>query len=335
MHVEDCRSTAHQGVKHGLSVLQSSHYWVSTLQTQTRFWDAGKSFEDRAAELKADLDFICDELAKLEGEISVLKHTLYEHQALAHDRRNFILTLLAAVFLPLSFASTFFGMNMDTMTSPSSTGFSNWTAAWINESPAEVQNSTRALASTIGTSGTLTYSWKTYIVTTVCLLLTLPLSLMSRGILRAAYRNTAYYATYWRAFTILPGLANVTVCILGEFFPYGLFSFFICYGFLLLYLIFRLWRAWKSRQRLVFWQSLTILMIISFGLDFVTGWFPMIVLPWLWLALSWVLPWLKRRKRAKAQGQDATTSELEMTPMSSSNAQETADMANSDEMRPS
>ena len=76
-------------------------------------------------------------------------------------------------------------------------------------------------------------------------------------------------------------------------------------------------------------------MIISFGLDFVTGWFPMIVLPWLWLALSWVLPWLKRRKRAKAQGQDATTSELEMTPMSSSNAQETADMANSDEMRPS
>ena len=335
MHIEDCRSTAHQGVKHGLSVLHSIHGWISTQQKQTRFWDAGKSFEDRAAELKTDLDFICDELAKLEGEISVLKHTLYEHQALAHDRRDFILTLLAAVFLPLSFASTFFGMNMNTMTSPSPTGFSNWTATWIDESPAEMQNSTRALASTIGTSGTLTYNWTTYIVTAVCLVLTLPLSLTLGSILRTAYRNTAYYATYWRAFAIFPGLAFILFSIFGVLLPYGFIPYFICNGFLLLYLLFRLRWVWKSRQRVVFWQSLTILTGLCLGLDFLTGAFPMMVLPWLWFALAWVLPWLKRKKQAKARGQDATTIELEMTSMSTSNAQETTNMADSDEQRPS
>ena len=334
MHIEDCRSTAHQGVKHGLSVLHSIHGWISTQQTQTRFWDAGKSFEDRASELKADLDFICDELAKLKGEISVLKHTLYEHQALAHDRRNFILTLLAAVFLPLSFASTFFGMNMNTMTSPSPTVFSSWTAAWINESPAEVQNSTRALASTIGTSGPLTYNWTTYIVTAVCLVLTLPLSLTFGSILRTAYRSTAYYATYWRAFTILPGLAFMSFSIFGDFL--SSIPYFICNGLLLQYLLFRLWRAWKSRQRIVFWQSLTIFTSLCLGLDFtVTGVFPMMVFPWLSFALAWFLPWLKRKKQAKAREQDATTIELEMTPTSTSNAQETTDTADSHESRPS
>ena len=296
VHMEDCRSTAHQGIEHGLSVLNSVSEWIGTQQTQKRLWDAGKPFEDRAAELKGDLNFIRDELAKMEGEIAKLKYTLYEHQALTHDHRNFILTLLAAVFLPLSFASTFFGMNMNTMTSSGPKRFSNWTASWINDSPADIQNSTRALASTISSSGTLTYSWTTYITTAICLVLTLPLSLTIGSILRTAYRSTAYYATYWRGFAVLPSLVFIFCSIFGShlFLPVWILHF-SCNGLLVIYLCSMVYRALRSQQSRRFWISLSLITILFAVLDVFTA-FPMMLFPWLYFAFTWFWLWYKRRK---------------------------------------
>lgn len=328
VHMEDCRSSAHHGIEHGLLVLNTVLEWVGTQQEPTRLWDAGRSFEDRAIELQADLAFFCERLTKMKNDIADLKHTLYEHQALTHDRRNFILTLLAAVFLPLSFASTFFGMNMNTMTSSGPTGFSNWTTAWILDSPTDVQNSTRALASTIGSSGTLTYNWKTYIITAVCLVLTLPLSLTTGSILRTVYRATAYYATYWRAFAILPTLVLVLGSVFGTYFgAFGYIFALICNAIVLSYLCFKTYRSWKSRQRRGFWITSTLLTFSCFSISFTFA--PAVMLiPWLYFAAIWLWPWWKRwRQEKKARKQNENANELEMTPIPTSTADQIESVA--------
>lgn len=324
--MEDYRTATHQGIEHGLLVLNTVLEWVGTQQTPVRLWDAGRSFEDRAVELQADLEFICDGLTKMKDGIADLKHTLYEHQALAHDRRNFILTLLAAVFLPLSFASTFFGMNMNTMTSSGPTGFSNWTTAWILDSPADMQNSTRALASTIGSSGTLTYSWRKYIITAACLVLTLPLSLTIGSILRTAYRGTAYYATYWRAFAVIPTLGLIFGSVFGTYFETpGASLSLCCSAIVLLYLCFKIYRSWKSRQRRAFWTFSTSICVGSFAISFTQ---PLVMLvPWLYFAFVWLWPIWKRRKQEKAQERNENSNELEMTPIPTSPADQIESVA--------
>jgi CorA-like Mg2+ transporter protein len=139
-------------------------------------WDAGESFQDRFETLQGDLRYFRDQFTRIAAEIKELQQTIHEHLHLTQNRRNFILTVLAAVYLPLSFATSFFGMNISTAAPPSPQGFFNWTASWIENLPVDTQNSTKALVSTIGSSGTLNHSWKTFAITAAFLLVTLPIS---------------------------------------------------------------------------------------------------------------------------------------------------------------
>lgn len=136
---------------------------------------------------------------------------------MTHDCRNFILTIITAVYLVLLFAATLFGMNINTTTSASRQGFSNWTASQIKRSHADIQNSTKALVSTISSSGSWSYSWKTFIITAACLLISMPLLLTIRDLFRLAYRVTTYYVIYWRVFAIFPSVAFYFFSIFESF----------------------------------------------------------------------------------------------------------------------
>jgi hypothetical protein len=171
-------------------------------------WDAGESFQDRLETLQGDLRYFRDQFTRIAAEIKELQQTIHEHLHLTQNRRNFILTVLAAVYLPLSFATSFFGMNISTATPPSPQGFFNWTASWIEYLPVDTQNSTKALVSTIGSSEALNHSRKTFAITAACLLVTLPLSLTIGTISRLAFRGTTYVATtYWHGLAVFPSLA--------------------------------------------------------------------------------------------------------------------------------
>ena len=210
---------------------------------------------------------------------------------------------------------------MNTTTPSGPEGFSNWTDSWINNSPADIQNSTRALASTIGKSGTLTYEWTTYIITAICLVLTLPLSLTIGSILRTVYRSTAYYATYWRAFIVLPSLAFI--------------FWIICNGLLFLYLVLRVFRAWKNQRRRLFWIVLLIFTTLSGFADWAVDKVPIMLFPWLSFALIWLRPYWMRWKQEKARKQDATTEEVELTPILASTANQTVNVINTDSIHSS
>lgn len=271
--------------------------------TQT-LWCAGESFQSRFASLQSDLDFFRDQFPKVGKEIKELQQTLHEHLNMTHNRRNFILTIIAAVYLPLSFAATLFGMNINNSTSTGPQGFSNWTASWIDSSPAEIQNSTKALVSTVGSSGPLTYSWKTFIITAACLLVSIPFSLTIGGILRLAYRGTTYYVTYWRVFAVFPSVAFIFLSIFGNTPPLANnWLFLACNLLLFAFMAIRAYQTWKVGN--YFYLLMVFAAIpIPLAVSFLYG-LPLMLIPWLFLGYAWLKPWWRRRKQEKARVQDA------------------------------
>lgn len=293
---------------HVLHVLDSVSKWIDNRQISQPLWSAGESFQSRLATLRGDLVFFRRQFSNLRKEVEKLQQTVHEHLDMTHNRRNFILTIIAAVYLPLSFTATFFGMNMNTRTSAGPQGFSNWTAYWIDNSPADIQNSTKALVSTVGSSAALNYSWETFIISAACLLFTLPLSLTIGGILRLAYRGTTYYATYWRIFAVFPSVAFMFFSVMGSLpilpDPFIIISSF-CNTILLLFETWKTYQAWRGKKGLHFWIATLAITAAFFAVDFFSGYFPAMLIPWLCFCYAWLRPWWKRRQRKKVQVEDA------------------------------
>lgn len=294
---------------HGLRVLDCLSKWIDTQQISQPLWCAGESFQSRLATLQSDLDFFRDQFPRVGKEIKELQQTLHEHLNMTHNRRNFILTIIAAVYLPLSFAATFFGMNINTTTSASPQGFSNWTASWIENSPADIQNSTKALVSTVGSSGPLSYSWKTFIITAACLLVSIPLSLTIGGLLRLAYRGTTYYVTYWRIFAVFPSVAFIFYSIFGNspWLPFAnAYISLTCNLFLLIFVVLRIYQAGRGNKGLNYWLVMLAFTPGPICMTFIFGIVPSMLIPWLFLCYyAWLRPWGRRRKQEKARVQDA------------------------------
>jgi CorA-like Mg2+ transporter protein len=203
-----------EGVSQSLQVLTNVVTWITKQQAAQRLWDGGQPFDARIAELRNDLKFIKMELVEAGKKIEGLQKMIREQLDLEQGRRNFILSLAAAVYLPLSFVTSLFGMNMAVTTPEGLVGFSDFTNSTLAGLSADFLNSTRALVSSIETSGSLTWNWKTFGIITGPLLLTMPLSLALGAIFRLAVRSAAYYSTYWRILPLLlPPRCFVSVCL--------------------------------------------------------------------------------------------------------------------------
>lgn len=277
VHLEDCCESAHEGVVHGLRVLDCLAKWIDTQQMTQTLWCAGESFQSRLASLQSDLDFFRDQFTKVGKEIKEVQQTLYEHLNMTHNRRNFILTIIAAVNLPLSFAATLFGMNINNTTSTGPQGFSNWTASWIDSSLAEIQNST---VSTVGSSGPLTYDWKIFFITAACLLVSIPFSLTIGGILRLAYRSTTHYVTYWRIFAVFPNVAFIFFSIFGNTPPPSIpWLYLVCNSLLFSFMAFRATRTRSLGNNYYLWIAMAIM--LSLSLTFAFKFVPLMLIPWL------------------------------------------------------
>ena len=334
MHLEDCRQSALDGVTHALEVLDTMRKWLRLQQSQNTFWDAGKSFEDRFAVVQRDLEHLAEEVAALQPQIKDLQQVLHEHTDLTHNRRNTIITIVAAIYVPLSFATSLFGMNINTSNSAGPSTLSNWTRSWIENSPVEYQNSTRALASTIATSGTLSYSWKAFGITAACLVVTLPLSLTLGTIGRQLYRSTTHYAVYWRGLAVIPSTVFVFFSVFGMLIghdldpgslyperPYRLdtpatlrsatmaevfiFGYWGCNGALLAFELVRIAQVMNNSRKFVYWAIMFAIFAVCITADML-GWiydkrsyFPAMIMPWLCFAFSWFRPWWRKRKREK------------------------------------
>ncbi|KAI9155042.1 Exoglucanase 2 [Paramyrothecium foliicola] len=179
LHQQDCLASAQTGLCHSQDVLASLQSWADHhLMTHEKDWEGGSSMQDRFKTLQMDIGYLEEQANKLIIDVREAQDLLRQHFHLSQDLRLFRLSILAAIFLPLSFATSFFGMNIEGGIREGPRGFSKWINGTLETVPADLRNQTTALLSAIGTSDGLSYSWQTFGITAACLLLTLPLSLM-------------------------------------------------------------------------------------------------------------------------------------------------------------
>lgn len=225
MHLEDSRKIASDGTKHAMNVLDNLAVWAeqnTQTRTETR---AALLHVDKMAAIREDLEFCDREIERLGSYTETDQQTLRQHFQLSQDLTLFRLTLLAAIFLPLSFTTSLFGMNMKNADEGFGTfsEFKNDTLGNItgNITDNSLRNITEALVSIISTSGNLNYDWAVFAGTAIGLTFILPLTLAVGAIMRTTVVSVVRYIKYWRALTLLIAgiilLAVMAISILGGF----------------------------------------------------------------------------------------------------------------------
>lgn len=295
---------AYEAIIHATKILRAISAWEDSHLNVSQIWDSGIPWSKRAAIMSNDLGFLKRQLQKVETDVKGMQQLLRERLELSHNRRGFILTLIAAVYLPLSFATSFFGMNINTATPPTESGFSNYTSNWISNSPADFQNTTRAIVSTIGTSGTLTYSWEIFGITAGGLLLTLPLSLTLGSIVRSLYRSVRRYARHWRIVTVPGVAATFFFSVAGpNSFASSHHLYVVSNVLLVTYAWFATVSAWwkfstgDSEANPFYWIFMFPLVLVCFSIGVRandTVYYGLTFIPWVIIFSRWLVPLLKR-----------------------------------------
>ncbi|KAI3399553.1 hypothetical protein diail_6575 [Diaporthe ilicicola] len=327
MHLDDSRKIASDGVKHATRVLSALAVWAEQHIQPRAEGRAGLLHTKKMAALQQDLEFCDRELDRLGSYTEADQETLRRHFQLSQDLTLFRLTLLAAIFLPLSFTTSLFGMNMrNTAEGPST--FSNVTNDLLgNITDVNLRNSAEAIVSIVASSGNLNYDWAIFAGTAIGLLFILPFTLAVGTIMRTTVVSVVRYVKYWRALTLLVGglflLVVMTFSIFGgvlDQWTYdlwysedaddsldwglvdhisiiGIITYWISNGLLLLVLIFLVYESWRERKERLFWTTQLLLTAICFTVDMVVFPYPFVpmIIPWVWLGL--LNPWVRRRWR--------------------------------------
>ncbi|RWQ94468.1 hypothetical protein C8Q69DRAFT_293579 [Paecilomyces variotii] len=297
VHLEDCRFGAEESVTHALSVLKTLENWIREQETEQKLWDGGQSFEQRLEILRTDLEYLQDELVHTSKAIEEMQQKIREQLSLSRGRRDFILALLAAIYLPLSFTTSFFGMNMNTNTSPGPQAFSTWTNSSLDGLPADTRNSTEAIISAMNTSGSLNWTWEQFGIMLGCLILTLPLALAAGGIFRWSVQSAARYVRYWRVLYIIAYIGFIFFSIAGSMSGGELETTgTVCNCILLFSLAFNAWNLYPARR------SLSYIGLFLFTAPFVfvsiKKPFPMMIFPWVLFGCIWLIRRWQKWKQA-------------------------------------
>lgn len=287
--------SAFHGIVHGLEVLILVSSWIGEIQSGPNPREEEGRTDDQMARLRGDLEFCKSELSQLGVQIENLQQFIREQLILTQDRRNWILALVAALYLPLSFATSLLGMNIEPTTSPGPKGFSNYTAAWLDGLPSDLGNSTKAIVSTIGTSGSFTWTWTTFAIISICLVATTPLSLAIGGIVRGAIQSATIYAPYWRALFLLGAAIFFLFTTFGNMFVQydelwleGIIIQEVLNFFLVVFDIWRILVSLRRKRNRLFWIIALYLTSATAVLNLFVPFVPWMLLTWLWFGWRYV-----------------------------------------------
>lgn len=149
------------------------------------------------------------QLQTLLRQINEDQKLLQSRLQLAQEQRLLKLTIFAAVFLPLSFTTSLFGMNINSSTKEGPSGFSEWINARLgNITLEENRIMTEVLGSITATSSSLNFSWTAVAATACGLLLTLPLAMAIDAIVRALVHAVQPVPAAWAAAAALVSLLS-------------------------------------------------------------------------------------------------------------------------------
>ncbi|OCL12372.1 hypothetical protein AOQ84DRAFT_437047 [Glonium stellatum] len=205
IHLSDCRQLSEQGITHGLLEISSLSTAIMDAGKVVPLWEEGVPFLERLESVKVDLLYLKSELLGISEKIDGLQRMIYEQLRLSQDERNFILTILAVLFVPLSFLSGFFGMNIRIPKPSDFSGLSKFMNDSLTNLTLPEHNRSAALIAGIDSSGVQTWDMKSYWIAAVPLVLTVPLFLIAGGAVRWAIQSATKYAAYWRISTFIVG----------------------------------------------------------------------------------------------------------------------------------
>ncbi|KAI0184771.1 hypothetical protein EV127DRAFT_474068 [Xylaria flabelliformis] len=256
-------------IRHDLEVFDHFTHWMNQ---SDRSRHVSASLLNRLDILQKDMEFLEEELKKLQVTLEENQKIMRNHFQLEQDLRVFRITILAAVFLPLSFTTSLFGMNLDSSVSEGPIGFSSFTNSTLEGISTDLRDSTQALVSIISSSSNLSFSWKTFGITAGALILTLPLSLFVGAVVRFIVVWAKDHIVYWRVIAIAGAVTFAFFSIAGLYFVNdgAVLLYILTNVFLTLAFIWRAYWGWRLNDRPLIWTSLAALTITSFfgsGLD--------------------------------------------------------------------
>ncbi|KZF20262.1 hypothetical protein L228DRAFT_262935, partial [Xylona heveae TC161] len=114
-HLNDCLNKAVEDLGHSLICLSQVQRFLEECGQSLPDWDARDSYMKHTCNLKVDLEFLQDEfrgLGKRVNGFDGLRTMINEHINLLQNRRTMIITVLLALYVPLSFMTSFLGMNV-------------------------------------------------------------------------------------------------------------------------------------------------------------------------------------------------------------------------------
>ncbi|KAH8177874.1 corA-like mg2+ transporter protein [Sarocladium implicatum] len=298
LHLMDLAKASLHGVSRGLQLLEEIESSSVTANRQQLNYNGaalprlpklkGTRMVKLHEQVSGDLHFQKSQTESLLRELSEDQDLLRSRFQLTQDRRFFTLNILAAVFLPLSFTTSLFGMNINSDTKDGPGGLSNWTQSALEKlSSIENRRTTEILSSVTATSGSLTFSWRTFGITAACLLTILPFSFILGASFRAIVGGVALSAIYWRALLLAVVLFIFWVSISGPYVP-PLMSLVV--NVLLMATSLGLaWRKKKQKRKLAFWLGLSVLFAVDVAVYFHQSPVAFVIVVWLpWITIGLV-----------------------------------------------
>lgn len=266
IHLEDCCKVLSSGLAHASSLLREIS--VAIASNHTRIDTELQAWPEKTLQ---DIEFLENKLGEVQRQLLEIREMIKEQLELRNGRRTSLLTLLAAIYIPFSFMSSLFGMNLsDPIWGPiipaatRSDSPTNSTSNTTN-STGFSQNQTNAIIGEIASSGGYLWSFKLYwiisaSVTLATILLPLVAGPIFRSTVRAFYRNRTYLRPLV-AITGLGGFTYIDVALNG-------YVYTIVFGTTLgAIALFMLCRASRSGKNQVIWCGYSITFAASFTID--------------------------------------------------------------------
>lgn len=310
VHLEDCRMAAFQSIVHGSSLIADISNSVGDLQNSQPPWQSGPSFAKRLQEIEEDLVYLEGNLVDTKTRIEQLQLMIQDYLRLKQDRRAFILTLVAALYIPLAFASGFLGMNIKNSPPSDFSGLDDFTNSTLALLPPATSNQPAALLTALNNTGGRTWELKYYWIIAISLLCTIPLSILAGGVFRLSIRFAAQSVVYWRLTVIGVGLLisatlYLIVPLSGGFVGW-IISLILHLSTLGVYSIWRVYESYRIKQGRRAWTLFMVVLFLGLGMFFymtygtADDFFGLmmvdsfVMFPWIYLLLMWAGP--ERRK---------------------------------------
>ncbi|CAH0001758.1 unnamed protein product [Clonostachys byssicola] len=312
-HLEDCINASHCGIVHAQEVLQALSEWSQTVQSQlsthAHVRDESKALTLMVA-LKKDFEYFKTQLEQIKERVKEDKELLRSRSQSVQELRLFRLTILAGIFLPLSFTTSIFGMNIQSDVLEGLPGLSQWTKSSLQAVSPESRTTTEILASVTITSQPLSFTWKTFGITAACLLLTLPLSLAMGAILRGLVGGVAVSAEYWRALILMIAPFFIYLTVFGNQLSFA--AWVLSNTIFVLLQVGMFIRACKKQKRRKIWVALIIVSAMSYAVSPPIGGVGIMYIPWALILLALLVFGLSAiLRQRRLMGRQPISEELE------------------------